>query len=443
MTEREKSIVSQTRRNYLKITGGLGAGALAGCLGGGGGSGSGTISIGAPAAQTGAFDYLQEGASQVLELVVEQVNDAGGPLGRDIELIFRDTGINPQKARNSVDQLTTVDGCEVITGLFSTEIPPNWDFIQSKEVPIVTYWPGSRFLDNRGGDNDTPQDTSDDGWLWRTIISDSIHTTGQALNAQRQGYERLALINTATEGERSWKTGFKDAIAVIDGVEVVKEVEVEGGSSSYQTGISRLHNKNFDAMVMSFALEDMITAVRDYDQGGYNSSILMADGVFHEDLVNQVGGILPDENFCAVGGASGPYVDKLKSQYDEKYGTDGMGSDAHAWAYAAYDALNVIALAIHRAGENNATAIEKNIRPVTSPSGTAVSTFADGKEALDNDEEINFQGAMSNVNFSSKGNVSADTALYTGTAGGWEEQEPIPAADIQEILDDDDYEVSG
>jgi ABC-type branched-subunit amino acid transport system substrate-binding protein len=411
-------------------------------MGGGGGGGGGTISIGAPAAQTGAYDYLQAGCSNVLELAVEQINEAGGPLGRDIELLFRDTAVNPQKARNVVDQLTTVDQCDVICGMFSNEIPPNWDFLQSKQVPIVSYWPGSRFLDTRGGDNDTPQDLGDDQWVWRTIISDSVHTAGQALNAKALGYSRIGAINTSAEGERSWMTGFKDAVGAIDGVEVVNSVEVEAGASSYQAALNRLHNTDFDAMVMSFALEDAITAIRNFDSGGYDSALLMSDGLKHNDLVNEVGGALPEENYSALGGASGPHLDQMVSAYDEKYDTTDMGDDNHPWAISAYDALNVIALAIHRAGEYDAKAIEKNIRAVTSKSGKQVTTFADGKEALDNDEEINFAGAMSNVNFTSKGDVTADTAIFAGSSDGWEQLDPIAASDIQEVLESDDYEVS-
>ncbi|WP_254533193.1 ABC transporter substrate-binding protein [Natrinema gelatinilyticum] len=438
---RHESNSGWDRRSYLKITGVVGAGSLAGCIGTSGG-GDGAISIGAPAAQTGQYDYLQEGCTRVLELAMEQINEAGGPLGREVELLLRDTAVNPQQARNVTDQLTTVDGCEVICGMFSNEIPPNWDFLQSKEVPIITYWPGSRFLDTRGGDNDTPDDTSDDEWVWRTIISDSVHTAGQALNAQQRGYERVGLLNTATEGERSWMTGFKDAVGAIDGVEVVNEVEVEAGASSYQAGINRLFNEDFDAMVMSFALEDAITAIRDFNQGGYDSAILMSDGLKHNDLVSEVGDQLPSENYSALGGASGPYLDQLTSDFDEMYDTENMGDDNHPWAIAAYDALNVIALAIHSAGEYDAAALEQNVRAVTSPGGTEVTTFADGKDALDNDEDISFSGAMSNVNFTPKGDVTADTAIFSATADGWEQQDPVAAADIKEVLESDDYEVS-
>ncbi|WP_336000470.1 ABC transporter substrate-binding protein [Halorientalis halophila] len=442
MTRHDESNSGRSRRSYLKITGVIGAGALAGCTGGGGGDGSGPISIGAPAAQTGQYDYLQEGCTRVLELALEQINEAGGPLDREMELLLRDTAVNPQQARNVVDQMTTVDGCEVICGLFSNEIPANWDFLQSKEVPIVTYWPGSRFLDTRGGDNDTPDDLSDDEWVWRTIISDSVHTAGQAVNAAARGYSRVGTINTATEGERSWMTGFTDAAAAVDGVEVVNSIEVESGASSYQSGIDRLHNEDFDAMVMSFAVEDAITAIRDFASGGYDSALLMSDGLKHNDLVNEVGGDLPEENFAALAGASGPHGDQLISDFDEMYDTDSMGDDNHPWAISAYDSLTVTALAIHSAGEYDAAAIQKNIRAVTSPGGTEVTTFADGKEALDNDEEISFQGAMSNVNFTPKGDVSADTAIYSGTDGSWEEQDPVPAADIAAVLESDDYEVS-
>lgn len=443
MSRHNESDSGPNRRSYLKLAGVAGASALAGCVGGDEDSdGGGTISIGAPAAQTGTFDYLQEGCTGVMELALEQINEAGGPLDREMELLIRDTSVNPQEARNVVDQLTTVDGCEAICGVFSNEIPPNWDFLQSLEVPIVSYWPGSRFLDTRGGDNGTPDDISDDEWVWRTMISDSVHTAGQALNAAERGYERVGLLNTTSEGERSWMTGFKDAANAIDEIEIVNEVEVEEGASSYQTGIDRLHNEDFDAVVMSFGLEDAITAIRNFNDGGYDSALLLSDGLMHNDLVNEVGDEMPEENFASLGGASGPHREQLISDFDDMYDTEDMGDDNHPWAIAAYDALLILALAIHRAGEYDAEAIEQNIRAVTSSDGTEITTFADGKEALDNDDDISFVGAMSNADFDEKGNVAADTAIFSGTPDGWEEQDPVSAADIAELLESDDYEVS-
>lgn len=439
----------QSRRSYLKATGVIGAGALAGCVGGpgsgeespgdGGGGGSGPIQIGQPAALTGNFDYLQEGVTMVTDMVVDQINEAGGPLGREFGVIRRDTEINPQQFRNVVDQMISADGVQVISGGFSSEIPPNWDFIQSQEIPVITHWPGARFLDNRGGDKGTPEDTSDDEWVWRTITSDSVATAGAMINASNQGVSSVAVMHGPGAGQVSEADGWAAAATVMDGIEVVANLEIQAGASSYSSALNRVFQNDFDALAVSLALEDSITLVRDYNSAGYDTDLMFAQGVKVEDFPREVGGTVPERTWISLAGASGPYQDQLISQFDSAHGTNNMGDHNHSWAKATYDAVTAIALAIHAAGSYEKNAIEQNLGPITREGGTKVMTFADGKEALDNDEDINFQGAMSPCNFTPDGNVASDTTIFSPTSSGWETVNTVDADAIREVISSDDY----
>jgi len=373
MSDSNRPRTAQSRRDYLKVAGAVGTGALAGCFGDG--DGGDTIEIGAPAALTGVFDYLQEGCTRVGDLAIEQINEAGGPLDREFNWIQRDTEINPQVASDVVEQLITVDGVEAYTGLQSAEIPVIWDELQSYEVPNVTFWPGSRFLDENGGDNGTPEDTSDDDWVWRTMISDSVHTAGHVLNAADRGIETIGLMHGDSEDARSYADGIASAAGVVDGIEVATTLETEEGKSSYQSDLNRIFQDDFDALMIGFALEDTISIAREFSQGGYDAALMFEDGVQNQDLTNEVGDVIPEESFLALGGASGPHRDTLVEDFDEKYDTEQMGSDNHPWAIATYDAVVMIALAIHRAGEYEAEAIQQSIRPVTEPGGGFVAVI--------------------------------------------------------------------
>jgi branched-chain amino acid transport system substrate-binding protein len=442
------------RRDYLKLVGVLGTGAFAGCIqgpgsgdsesngsgGSSGSGGSGPIKIGAPSAFTGGYDYLQKGVTKVGKLTIDQINAAGGPLDREFGWIQRDTSLDPQKARQVMTRLINVENVQVINGLFSSEIPPNWDYIQQQEVPIVTHWPGSRFLDNRGGDNHTPDDLSDDEWIWRTMISDSVHTAGAVINAKQRGVSTVGIINAATEGDRSVADGFTDAMAVMDGIKTVKQLEVGTGKSSYQSELNRLFQTDFDAMALAASLKTATTVLRDWNAAGYESSIMLADGLKHPDLISTVGGILPHNTWLGVGGASGPARDGLVAAFDKKYGTKNMGKHNHPWAIATFDALNVIALAIHRGGSYDTETIEKNIGHIArSKTGKDVTSFEQGKAVLDDGNDINFNGAMSNCNFDRDGDVTSDVSIFRPTADGFERLEPIQSEAIKDVISDPDY----
>ena len=57
------------------------------------------IRIGAVTSVTGPASYLGEPEKNALELMVDQVNQEGGVLGRELELILYDDATNPERAR--------------------------------------------------------------------------------------------------------------------------------------------------------------------------------------------------------------------------------------------------------------------------------------------------------------------------------------------------------
>jgi ABC-type branched-subunit amino acid transport system substrate-binding protein len=423
------------RRKFIKMAGAGGLAATAGCLGfgsGGGGGGSGTITLGQPAAQTGDWDFLQPGVSQATDVAVQQINDAGGPLDREVEVLRRDTAVNPQEARSVVTQLVENDDALALLGLFSSEINPLFDFLQEQQTPVVTPWPGSGYLDTRGGDMGTADDISDDEWIWRTVIGDTVHTAGGARRALDQGNDTLGVINGNSEGARSWADGFVAAYEE-GGGSVAQRVEVSLGQSSYQSALDRLFGSDFSAFAVSIPLEDATTLLSDWSDGGYGRQPILSDPLAQNDLASQVGSDL-DGAWAASPGQAGPSFDSFVEVYEEA-----GDAELNGWTPPAWDAVNATALAIERAGEASREAIERNLGPVTREGGTEVTTFAEGKEALANDEEISYQGAATPTNFTNFGNVFGPVAISVAGGGEFSQEEVIPAEDIRGLVPEDEY----
>lgn len=437
------------RRAFLKMAGAgaLATGGLAGCVGTetegsptpsptseGTEMGSPTpaapdsVLVGQPAAVTGQWDFLQPAVDQSTQLAAEEINEAGGPLGAEFNVKQRDTAVNPQQARTVVRQFINNDETPVITGLFSSEIVPLWEFLQSQEVPVVTPWPGTRFLDTRGGDKGTPNELGDDGWVWRTVIGDTVHTAGAAKAVYDEGIERVGIMNGTTAGERGWTEAFLEAYEGLGGT-VAKRVEVSPGQSTYQSSLDVLFQADFDAWALAFALEDATTVIRDWANADYGRQLLLEDGLMSEDLIDAVGEQAAGA-WIAAGSTQGPNYDGFVSKFQ-----DFGDADIHPWGVAAYDATNVIALAIHRAGEATPAAIERNLGAVAREGGTSVSTFAEGKEALDAGEEVNYEGAVTSVDFTDFGNVWGDVSVSEVTPDGFESRSTVSADALKETIE--------
>ncbi|SMO64670.1 ABC transporter substrate-binding protein [Halorubrum cibi] len=391
-----------------------------------------TISLGQPASLSGQWDFLQPGVSQATDAAVAHINEAGGPLDAELEVIRRDTAVDPQEARTVTTQLIENDGVPAIVGLFSSEINPLWDFLQDFEVPMVTPWPGSTFLDTRGGDKGTPEDLSDDEWIWRTVVGDTVHTSGSAVYALENDLDTLGVLNGTTEGERSYVEGFL-SVYEDNGGTVAERVEVEIGGSSYQSALSRLFDAEFDAFLVSLPLESAITALSDWADAGYGRQPILSDPLAQQDLVDQVGSDIHGA-WAGSPGQSGPSYDTFEEVYS------GQGdAEINAWTPPAWDAMQVIALAIQRAGEATPEAIERNLGPVSRDGGTAVNNFAEGKEALENGEEISYQGAATPTNFTQHGNVFGSVTISTAGENGFEATSEVPAEDIREYVAEGEY----
>ncbi|MFD1647005.1 ABC transporter substrate-binding protein [Haloarchaeobius litoreus] len=421
------------RRTFLKISGAGSIAATAGCLGLGGGGGGGAITVGQPAAQTGQWDFLQPGVSKATDVAIQRINDAGGPLGRELDLERSDTSVNPQQARTVVTQLTENEDAVALLGLFSSELEPLYEFLQEQETPVVTPWPGSNFLDTRGGDHGTPEDVSDDEWIWRTVISDTVHTAGAALRALEDGHDTIGIINGTTSGARSWVNGFRSAYEANGGT-VAEQVEVAQGESNYQSALDRLFQAEFSAFAVSLPLEDAITLMSDWSDGGYGRQPVLSDPLSQNELATQVGSDL-NGAWAASPGESGPNYGTFESAYNSAEGD----ADINAWTPPAWDATMVTALAIERAGEATPEAIEQNLGPVSRGPGTEVASFAEGKEALDNGDEIKYMGAATPVTFTQFGNVVGSVVINEVQNGAFTQVETIPAEDLREFVPEGEY----
>ena len=89
-----------SRRGYLRLAGGSlsVSSALAGCLGGK--LDTKPVQVGAllPLSASGFLETVAKHHRRAIEQAVADINDAGGPLGRELELTVEDTELDPETA---------------------------------------------------------------------------------------------------------------------------------------------------------------------------------------------------------------------------------------------------------------------------------------------------------------------------------------------------------
>ena len=123
MTEIKKSNVNDTsRRSFLKGTSALAAAGWIGALTGGfvlkpdWAHAAGSIKMGIATDITGGIAPSGNANWQTAQFAAKQINDAGGILGRPIELILEDTASDPGIAVGNVRRLVERHNVDVILG---------------------------------------------------------------------------------------------------------------------------------------------------------------------------------------------------------------------------------------------------------------------------------------------------------------------------------------
>jgi len=131
-----------SRRSILKTTGvGVaGLSGLAGCLGGGGGGGpTGPVTIGVLAPHTGVKNPIGNSIAQAVEVAKQELNDADGILGNDVEVVVKETKEDPQTGKDKYQELTVGESVDFTVGVFTSEVLLNiMDSIAGQETVHMT-----------------------------------------------------------------------------------------------------------------------------------------------------------------------------------------------------------------------------------------------------------------------------------------------------------------
>jgi branched-chain amino acid transport system substrate-binding protein len=103
------------------------------------GAEQGVIKIGWTGGLTGMLAQVVQDARQGTSAAVKEINAAGGIRGRRVEIIYADTKIDPQLARQAVQRLVYSDRVVAIIGdYFSPNTVAVMDIAQQNKIPLVS-----------------------------------------------------------------------------------------------------------------------------------------------------------------------------------------------------------------------------------------------------------------------------------------------------------------
>ncbi|GAA0200713.1 ABC transporter substrate-binding protein [Haladaptatus pallidirubidus] len=365
---------------YIRLASTLPAtGALAGCLGGK--LGRSPIQLGAvlPLSADGFLGTVAEHHQRAIEQAVTDVNQEGGPLGREIELTVEDTALDPKQAKDALKTLSDV-GVIGFVGPVVTDIA----MVLAEELPnkdIFAVSPSSTHpaLATAGLSNGTK-------FFGRTAANDiqQALVMAKVLNSDRYvGVESVATLYV----DNSFGAGLADTIESNVSGDVVASVPFPTGRETYSMEIKKIVESGADAV--AFASESGNTTVLEaLVESSYEGEYVLSEGLLPSEIPPHMDGMYS----ASVAATNTTGAIELEQKLRDI-------APLAAYTQQAYDGLFLMALAMESAGEASATAISNNLVSVSGGRGQTVSVddFERASTLIDAGRDVNYQGASSSV----------------------------------------------
>lgn len=310
------------------------------------------IIIGAVFNATGWMAAYDQPPREGALLAVEAINEAGGVLGRPLELIELDGATDPATVGNAARQLIE-QGADVILAPCDFDIggPASQAAQEAGLVGLSTCASSPLYGSKALGDKQFTLS------MWNNIMS-----AGAAEYAYNDLGWRTAYVVADTSIDYSLSLGdyFTEHFTALGG-EIVGEDTYLQGDADFSAQIQRIQNlpEEPDGLFISSYAPDLGTIVRQTRAAGIDTPIMGGDTYDDAEFWSVLGPDLGTNIYFATHGWLGPEagddVPAFIERYEAKYGK----APGTAFILTGWDAVHVLAQAIEKAGTTDGAAVAK------------------------------------------------------------------------------------
>ncbi len=336
-------------------------------------------------------------ASEAGALVaIDEINEVGGPLGRDVELVIGDNLSTAEGAVQVFNKLVDVDAVVAIGGVESDGAIANLQSLKDRQIPTMCPACGTDKLDEAGGD-----------FIFRITGSDTDGGLIAAQFARDNGFERVAMLVQNTEGAAGPAEVFKTVFTEKVGGEVTADIRFEPGQSSYQTQVDEVFASEPDAIYLAAGFESGGIIFQEASRRGYEATWFVSPDL----VVPEISGLQGVDLSNGIARAAIAAYDTSTPAYEsyaERYeAITGEAPSSGLYDANQYDQYIVLALAIALAGSTDGAAVAAAIPEVVNGPGTVVYSYAEGLAAIEAGEDIDYHGASSGLDLNQFGNLAS------------------------------------
>ena len=331
----------------------------------GGGADSNTIKVGEFASLTGKEAGFGQSSHKGTLLAVDQINAAGGVLGKKIDLVYEDNQSQPGQSATVVRKLITRDKVVAVLGEVasgrSLEAAP---ICQQFKIPEIS--PSST----------NPKVTEMGDYIFRVCFIDPFQGTVMAKFAENTlKAKKVAMLSDAASAYSAGLGQFFREKFLADGNQLVAEQKYNGGDKDFKAQLTAIKAENPDAIFVPGYYTEAGLIVLQARQLGITVPLFGGDGWEAPELI-QIGGKSLEGCFYST-----HYSPEVKTEavqtFVKQFQAKNNGEIPDAMAALGYDSVMVLADAIKRAGTTDSAKLRDAIAATKDFPGVTGSTTLD------------------------------------------------------------------
>ena len=283
-------------------------------------------------------------------LAVDEINAAGGILGKKVKLEFVDTASDPGKARAAVQRALDENPIAIFGPIYSGSVSSTMKLTADAEVPQVM------------GGEAGPLTAQGSKYIFRTSFGQNV-SMPKIANYLRDGVKArtVAVVFVNNDFGKGGRDAIVKELAARD-IKVVADISTEAGQADFAADVIKLKGANADAVFVYLNEEESSRFLREARKQGLNKPLIGETTLLGQKVIELAGD--------AANGVKGhvgltvdaplPAIQEFGRKYEAKF-----GSKPDHNGVKGYIAPYMIKAAAEKAGKLDAKAIAAALHGMT------------------------------------------------------------------------------
>jgi branched-chain amino acid transport system substrate-binding protein len=303
------------------------------------------IKIGALFAVTGPASFLGEPERNTAQMVVEEINKAGGIKGRMLQLVTYDTQGDATKAVQAATRLIKEDKVVAIIGPSTTgDTMAVIPLMEKAQIPLISCAAGIKITE--------PVKP----WVFKTAQNDSLAVAKVYEHLVKRGINKVALLTVSDSFGSSGREQLKIQAAKY-GIQILSDDTYGPKDTDMTPQLTKIRNSQAQTLICWGTNPGPAIIARNAKQLGLKTPINMSHGISSKKFIELAGnaaeGIILPSGRVLVADLL-PKSDRQKKSllsfvkdYQRHFKAEGDHFGGHAW-----DAMMLLKNAIEKGGDN-------------------------------------------------------------------------------------------